>query len=62
MFLRTLIHLLLTGTPRVRRPASPVARVAGALQRPLAPDRLRPFRGPVWIADSPLIPGPRPHE
>ncbi len=58
MLIRALIHLLLTGTPRLRRRASPVARVAGALQLPLPPDRLRLLRGTVWIAETPLIPGP----
>jgi hypothetical protein len=55
---RVLIHLLVTGTPRVRRPPPPMARVARALQLPLAPDRLRLLHGTVWIAATRHIPGP----
>jgi hypothetical protein len=53
-----LLHLLVTGTPRVRRPPPPTARVARALQLPLAPDRLRRLHGTVWIATTRHIPGP----
>jgi hypothetical protein len=59
MILRALIHLLLTRTPRLRRPAQPVARVARALQLSPAPDRLRLLRDTVWIAETCHIPGQR---
>ena len=55
---RALVHLLLTGTPLVRRPSAPAARVARALQLPLAPDRLRRLHGTVWIASTRHIPAP----
>ena len=58
VILHALIHLLLTGTPRVRRPGAPAARVARAVQPDPAPDRLRPLRGTVWIASTTHIPGP----
>jgi hypothetical protein len=57
---RALVHLLFTTTPRVRRPAPPTARVARALQLPLAPDRLRLLHGTVWIASTRQIPASRP--
>jgi len=57
---RALLHLLLNGRPAVRRPSPPTARVARALQLPLAADRLRLLRGTVWIAATAHIPAPRP--
>jgi hypothetical protein len=57
---RVLLHLLVTGTPRVRRPSAPPARIARALQLPLPPDRLRRLRGTVWIAETRHIPPPTP--
>lgn len=62
VLLRVIVHLLVTGTPRPRRLAPPIARVARALQRPLAPDRLRLLRGTVWIASTPDIPAARTRE
>lgn len=58
MLARALVHLLLTGTPPARRPSIPTARVARALQLPLAPDRLRLLHGTVWIAETRHIPAP----
>ncbi len=59
MLIRALLHLLFTGTPRLRRPSAPTARVARALQLPLAPDGLRRLHGTVWIAATRHIPAPR---
>ena len=59
---RALIHLLLTSTPAVRRPSPPTARVARALQLPLAPDRLRLLHGTVWIAATRHIPALLPRD
>ena len=59
---RALLHWLLTGTPALRRPSAPVARVARALQLPLGADRLRHLRGTVWIASTPDIPAPEPRD
>jgi hypothetical protein len=55
---RLLLHLVFTGTPRLRRPAQPTARVSRALQLPLDPDRLRQLHDMVWIAETRHIPGP----
>ena len=59
MLLHALVHLLLTGMPRIRRTAPPTARVARALQLPPAPDRLRLLHDTVWIAETRHIPGVR---
>ncbi|GLC25777.1 hypothetical protein [Roseisolibacter agri] len=58
MLVRVLFHLLVTGTPRVRRPSQPAPRFARALQLPLPHDHLRRLRGDVWIASTPHIPAP----
>jgi len=56
VYIRALIHLLFTAAPQLRRPPSPTALVARALELPLAPDRLRLLRGTVWIAETRHIP------
>ncbi|MDF1503845.1 hypothetical protein [Roseisolibacter sp. H3M3-2] len=58
MLARALVHLLLTGTPVIRRPRPPVARVARAVQLPPPADNLRRLHGTVWIATTRDIPGP----
>jgi len=56
VYIRALIHLLFTAAPQLRRPSSPTALVARALQLPLSTDRLRLLRGTVWIAETRHIP------
>lgn len=60
MLIRALVHLLLTGTPRLRRRSSlPTPRVSRALLLRPFPDRLRLLRDDVWIAETRDIPGGR---